>query len=276
MGIASTAYYNGNQSVVGRSRLHSAILHVVQVLRLLRDVVNFCYPGVCAACRAPCEPAALLCPPCDDQLKELETAGACERCGSPVARDGAPCPFCLGGGVPHYECILRLGTFDEPLKELIHQFKYQGRHATGERLAARLLARDRVRQLVADADVLVPVPLHRWRQFRRGYNQAAVVAHIVAKHCGKPIVRPIARVRNTPSQTNLHAREKRFANLRGAFRLVNPMSIGGQHVLVIDDVTTSGATLQTVARALQPAHPASLTALVLAVADPRGRGFRAV
>jgi ComF family protein len=154
--------------------------------------------------------------------------------------------------------------------------KYSGRWNVGESLAARLLSQQRIADLVSEADVLVPVPLHFVRQFRRGYNQAAVVARWMSMKQDKPVVRPLRRVRHTETQTHLHSRQKRFKNLRNAFKLVNPTAVQGKRVLVIDDVMTTGATLQTVARALRPARPASLSAIVLAVADPRGRSFQSV
>ena len=244
--------------------------------RLVQDVFDFCYPGVCAGCRGPCEPSEFLCGPCLGRLVQLESAAACQRCGAPLVQTDAPCPFCKGDGVPHYSRILRLGVFDDPLKDLIHQFKYQGRWAIGQQLARRLLEQPVIRELLPQVDVLVPVPLHFLRQLHRGYNQATVIARCLARYSGTPLKRPLARIRNTETQTHLHSRAQRFDNLRSAFRLIRPRSIRGKRVLVIDDVLTTGATLQTVGRALRPARPSSLTALVLAVADPRGRGFRAV
>lgn len=244
--------------------------------RLLRDVFDFCYPGICAGCRGGCEPKDFLCGSCLDRLVQLESAAACQKCAAPVAEANAPCPFCKGDGVPHYGRILRLGVFDDPLKDLIHQFKYQGRWAIGQRLTKRLVEQPRIRDLLDQTDVIVPVPLHLLRQMHRGYNQATVIARCLAAHSGKPLKRPLARIRNTQTQTHLHSRAQRFDNLRGAFRLIRPGEIRGKQVLVVDDVLTTGATLQTVGRALRAARPARLTALVLAVADPRSRGFRAV
>ena len=123
------------------------------------------------------------------------------------------------------------------------------------------------------ADRIIPVPLHPFRHFQRGYNQADVIASRLGS---TRLLRPIKRLRNTPTQTHLHSHEKRIENLRHAFSLTDPESIAGQRVLVIDDVMTSGATLQSIARALVPAKPKSLHALVLAIADPKGRHFEAV
>ena len=246
------------------------------LLRLLRDVIDFCYPGICAACRQPCAADSFACESCLGELFLLEQHAACELCGMPLAMHGAPCPFCVGDGVRNYERILRLGTFDDPLKNLIHQMKYSGRWTLAERLADRLLRQPRIEQCLAGADLLVPVPLHRLRQFGRGYNQAAVIARYLSSKTQVALAGPLVRVRNTETQTHLHSRAKRVANLRNAFRLRHPASIAGKHVVVIDDVMTTGATLQAVARTLRPAKPASLTAVVLAVADPRRRRFEVV
>jgi ComF family protein len=243
---------------------------------LLRDLIDFCYPGICTGCREGCEPGDFLCPSCSDRLQVLEQAAACDLCAMPLAYEDAPCPFCKGRGEPHYDQILRLGTYDEPLKNLIHQMKYQGRWNVAEQLAVRLLAQKRVTKLLDFADVLVPVPLHFVRQLTRGYNQSAVITRFISRKCCKPLAAPLSRVRRTETQTHFASRQKRFKNLKNAFKLIDAKSVRGKRVVVIDDVMTTGATLQTIARALRPAQPASLSALVLAIADPRGRGFQSV
>lgn len=245
------------------------------LVSLLRDVIDLCYPHLCALCKAACDEASFLCPLCDLALHQLQAHPACEGCGAPLATREAPCPFCQSRGVRHYRCLLRLGTFSAPLKDLIHRMKYNRQWALAELLATRLLAHKGVRDLLDSADVLVPVPLHFLRQFRRGFNQAEIIARQLSKDSGKPVVRPISRVRHTESQTQL-TRQKRMQNVRDAFRLNHPETIRGKHLVVIDDVMTTGATLQTVARTLRRARPASLSALLLAVADPKGRDFRAV
>lgn len=244
--------------------------------RLVNDLLDFCFPGVCTLCQHTAEPNALLCDSCDEQLKTLERRPGCWKCAAPVASYDSPCPFCQGQGVPHYAQILRLGVYDEPLDQLIGQLKYAGRWSVGEALAKRLYERPHVKQLLEDCDVLVPVPLHFVRQFRRGYNQAAIVAKTLGKLAGKPVVNPLSRVRNTESQTHLRGRRNRFKNLKDAFRLRRPHVVAGKRVVVIDDVTTTGATLQIVARMLSKGRPADLAAIVLAVADPRGRQFSVV
>lgn len=173
------------------------------------------------------------------------------------------------------QCVLRVGTFSAPLKDLIHQTKYSRQWGLAEHLAVRLVAQKSVLELLDHADVLVPVPLHFLRHFGRGFNQAEIIARQISRNSGKPVVRAVSRVRHTPSQTQL-TKEARRKNVRKAFRLLKPDSIRSKHVVLIDDVMTTGATLQAVARTLRPARPASISALVLAVADPKNRDFRSV
>ena len=242
---------------------------------LVTRLMDFCYPGACAGCGAGTEGGAALCGKCDAELRNLETAPACRSCAKPLAESGAPCGWCLGDGVPHYEWVLRLGVFADPLKHLIHQLKYYNRWPLAEVLADRLLGQEPVKGLMPETDVVVPVPLHRLRQIGRGYNQAEVVARRLASRCRKKLARPVVRLRNTESQTNMPSATQREQNMRDAFALLDDRHVRGKHVVVVDDVMTTGATLRAVAQALRPARPASLCAVVLAVADPKGRDFKA-
>jgi ComF family protein len=249
----------------------------VLLRRLVSNALDFCYPGACAVCDLPFEGGGFLCADCGGKLTALADAGACEHCAKPLPMPGV-CPYCHGRGVRPFERIIRIGTFDDPLKHLIHQMKYQKRWALAEHLADRLLNTERAKGLLTHTDVLVPVPLHIIRHVQRGYNQSEVIARRIGKVCDKPVVRAVRRTRATATQTHLHSHDARVANVKGAFALrrAQGRKIFGKHVVVVDDVSTSGATLAAVGRALKEAAPASLCALVLAIADPKGRAFEAV
>lgn len=194
----------------------------------------------------------------------------------PLAQHGDPCPHCNGKGVYPLEKIIRLGIFEDPLKHLIHQAKYHRRWPLAEFLADRLLEQERVKGLLTETDVLIPVPLHAWRHIKRGYNQADVIARRLKLHTKIPVAHPVVRLRNTETQTHLHSQEKREENIRDAFGLVNAKPIRGKHVVIIDDVTTTGATLKEVARTVRDGEPASICAIVVAIADPKRRGFEQI
>jgi ComF family protein len=240
---------------------------------MLGWVADLAYPTACVHCQAFCDGAGPLCPGCDARLRELSMAAACEYCAAPVAQVGAPCPRCLGKGFYPYEQVGRLCVYDEPVKEIIKQFKYHRRWPLGEWLTDRLFEQARIKTLLERVELVVPVPLHRRRQFSRGYNQAKVIAARIAKKHQKKLIGPLKRTRNTEQQTSLSSQKDRHSNVRDAFSLVDAEAIAGKRILVVDDVLTTGATLQAVGRTLLDAKPAALYGMVLAVADPRKRDF---
>ena len=103
-----------------------------------------------------------------------------------------------------------------------------------------------------------------------------MIARELARQTGARVARAARRLRDTPSQTQYRSIKARRENVRGAFKLISPKSIEGRRVVVVDDVMTSGATLIEVGRVLAAAGPARLDAVVLGIADPRGRSFTSV
>ena len=244
------------------------------VLGLLADLA---YPTACAHCNTFCDGSTSgpLCPACDARFHDMAMAAACVHCAMPLAYADAPCPRCLGKGFHPYERVARLCIYDDPVKTLIKQFKYHRRWPLGEWLTDRLLEQPRITTQLKQIDLIIPVPLHRNRQFSRGYNQSKVIAaRIAGKHRKQlKLFQPLRRIRDTEQQTAQTSQKARHANVRDAFALKDSDGIEGKRLLVVDDVLTTGATLQAVGRTLLAAKPASLAALVIAVADPRHRDF---
>jgi ComF family protein len=235
---------------------------------------DFCLPGLCAVCeRGGC--TAPICDECYDKLVLIENENACEACGKPIPH-GSACGWCKGKGIPHFSKVVSLGMFKDPLKHLIHEMKYHRRWPLAEYLAERVIQHERATAVLEECDYLVPVPLHWRRQFSRGYNQAEVLAKRIGNLKKIPVIAPAKRARNTPTQTQMTSAEARVKNLADAFMLKNPWQIEGKRLLLIDDVTTTGATLRALARCLSAAKPKSMSAIVLATADPRGNHFQVI
>jgi ComF family protein len=249
---------------------------LTRVKLVFRDVVDLLYPTACAVCQFHVDGSGPLCPDCMANLCRLEREPACGVCAKPLAHVGDPCPWCKGKGEPNFERVVRLAVYGDPIRQLVMRMKYHGRWSLAEFMAGRLLEQEHTKALLTEADCLVPVPLHRLRQISRGYNQAEVLARRIGRLAGLPVRQPLVRVRNTPTQTKARSRAKREENLRDAFGLVSPRKVAGRHVVLVDDITTTGATLQAAARAIKLAGPASISALVIAIADPKRRDFEVI
>jgi ComF family protein len=159
------------------------------------------------------------------------------------------------------------GRYDHALRHIIHAFKYEGRRSLSVRLARVL--RDAGIDVLSNAHCVVPVPLHPWRRLTRGFNQAADLAAGLER----PIVHALWRTRATAPQTGLTAARRR-RNVRGAFMMSPLVSarartamIEGRTIVLVDDVRTTGATLDACARVLKEAGAAEVRALTLALAE---------
>lgn len=217
-------------------------------------------PETCAGCGVA---GAWFCADCRTLLAEDDPPG-CQRCGRRGTRR-PDCPRC-GPHFPSRLRRLRAGfAFDGPMRRAVHRFKYTREYARGRHLG-QLLA-NRYRELFPRAliDVIVPVPLHPRRFRERGFNQSSVLAEELSVVVGAPVVPAVSRARNTVPQAGLSG-EDRLQNLSDAFVAIDDdrEAIAGMRVLIVDDVTTTGATAAAVAEALQAAGAAEIFAITLA------------
>jgi ComF family protein len=239
------------------------------VRAVLRTALDLALPPLCPACREPIEGRGL-CPACWSKLSFI-TRPYCERLGIPFVYDPGPGILSMEAiaDPPAYHRARAAVRFDDISRALVHGLKY------GDRLElAPMMGRwvsHAGRELLAEADALVPVPLHWRRLWARRFNQSAMLAAAISAESGVPIAAAaLKRVKPTVQQVGL-SRSERAQNVQGAFR-VSPEgkpAVVGRRLVLVDDVLTSGATVDGCARALLRAGAANVDVLIFArVADP--------
>ncbi len=220
-------------------------------------------PGRCLRCGAIVADAGALCPGCWEAMNFIAPP-LCACCGQPFEIDPAGdslCAACLADP-PRYRRARAVFRYDDASRPLVLRFKHGDRTGAAPSFA-RWLARAGS-ELLADTDVILPVPLHPWRLWRRRYNQAALLALALARLTGRACAPDaLARVRATPSQGML-GRGQRRRNVQGAFRVKHPEAVEGRRVLLIDDVLTSGATVGECVRVLLRGRASAVDVLTLA------------
>jgi ComF family protein len=193
----------------------------------------------------------------------------CERCGDPlpswrvISLAETCCPRCRRRPATLTRSRA-IGEYQGSLRVIVHALKYDGRQSVGRRLGA--LMAERGGDVLRGADLAVPVPLHPLRRWSRGFNQAAVLA----RHLGRPVHHALRRSRHTATQADLPA-SRRHANVRGAFALARGASVHDRVVVLVDDVSTTGATLEACARVLVEAGAREVRALTAARAVSKRR-----
>jgi len=232
---------------------------------LVDRVVSLLLPPLCPVCRAPVDAPHRMCAACWRKI-DFIAQPMCAACGLPFDHDPGPdawCGECLRETPPFDRARAAVRYGDIPARVIIG-FKHRDQTHLAPALSGWLQRAGR--ELLADADLLVPVPLYRWRLFRRRFNQAALLAHTLGRDLGLPVeARALRGLRPTRSQGGL-TRAERLRNVRGAFA-VDPErrdAIADRAVVLVDDVFTTGATIAACARALRRAGAARIDVLTLA------------
>jgi predicted amidophosphoribosyltransferase len=215
---------------------------------LLKSLADFAFPPICYGCDSEVE-AGLVCEACRLDLFTHELA-VCPRCGRPCTRTAETCGQCKEEF--SLSRVRALGLYAPPFDKLVQAFKYSGKTKVGEMLGQALAALVRQDEVLSAADAVCPVPLHPARLRERGFNQSLLLAAAISMDSGIPLADCLVRHRNTSTQTM-------------------KTSITGKTVLLVDDVMTTGATLDQAARELLKGGAASVLGVVIAAAHAGAR-----
>ncbi|MFZ4688131.1 MAG: double zinc ribbon domain-containing protein [Polymorphobacter sp.] len=229
----------------------------------LQTVIDLVLPPRCPGCRVIVDGDGRFCLACWQDLRFI-TAPVCVRCGTPFEHDlgtGAECAVCLAEP-PHFATARAALVYGGPARAVLLALKHGDRQHLAAIMAPHM-ARAGGTMLSPDV-LLVPVPLHRWRLWRRGFNQAALLARALAAISGAAVlVDAIDRVKPTPPSAGM-GRAARAKNVRGVFRVRDRSRIKGRTIVLVDDVLTTGATADACARVLRRGGAAAVHVLTFA------------
>jgi len=245
-------------------------------MRVLRQLLDIIYPPRCPVCGKFLWEDGLwgengkvwFCETCRNDFRPL-TPPFCSICGRPFppgAVHARLCEECLRK--PHFCAVARSPyRYEGAMMEAIHQFKYAGKTMLGKMLGSLLAEFSEARIGWTGRLLTVPVPLHPKRLRERGFNQSLLLARPVAARLQTDLdFLSLRRIRHTSPQTGLGKKE-RGKNVRGAFQLTEPSAVKGKRILLVDDVATTGNTLNECARVLRRAGSSEVIGLVLARAS---------
>jgi ComF family protein len=223
-----------------------------------KQAVDLFFPPRCAVCGSA---ESFLCRRCRESLPRAESP-RCPVCWQPGS--ATVCGKCERS-LPAFDGLRAPYLFQGAARELVHGLKYQHQSVLADTMSDLLF--NFLSEVPVPADVLVPVPLFGRRERVRGYNQSSLLARALSRRLGLPAdERTLVRARNTASQAETRSVDERRVNVRGAFRCKSG-ALAGKRVLLIDDVSTTGATLDACARALKDGGAASAWALTFAHED---------
>ncbi len=232
--------------------------------RAAKLALDIALPSLCVSCREPVDGEGV-CAACWARLSFIAPPH-CPRLGIPFLFDPGPDMLSMEAiaNPPAYQRARAAVRYDDVARTLVHSLKYQDRTDLAPAMG-RWMARAG-RELLNEADMLIPVPLHWRRAWRRRYNQSGALARVIERQTGVKVRGDVLhRVRATEQQIGL-SRAQRATNVQGAFQVSadRQSEVQGRRVVLIDDVLTSGATLDACARALLRAKAAQVDALVFA------------
>lgn len=236
---------------------------MLELKTIIKHAVNIFFPRACAGCGEdiPACSEHVVCDGCWQGIPRI-VGLSCLVCGLPIS-GGFRCGDCRGGRRA-FRFMRSAGLYEGPLKRMVRKLKYGGREDVARPLGRLLADLWESEPRLAPVDVVMSVPLHWRRERMRGYNQAALLAGAFGGKTGLPVLEGVLRRRRaTRTQTEL-GKSQRGENVRDAFDACRPEDVAGLAVLLVDDVCTTGATLDACARALKKAGARRVGALTAA------------
>lgn len=237
--------------------------------RLLNSCINLLYPAECLLCQAHLfDHIQSLCPACQDNII-FNKPPFCRKCSRHISRlqKGHLCQQCWKRP-PEFDQAWGAVFYNEPMRHLLHSFKYQKKTVLRYFFSDLLLSSvDRYQIPIKKFDFLIPMPIHSAKYREREFNQTELLAHLVSKKINIPIyINNLIRVKATAPQAFLEEKE-RWTNIQDAFRIRKPFELKNKSILIIDDLLTTGATACEAAKTCKNAGAASVSILTLAIGE---------
>ncbi len=238
-----------------------------QLNRWLAPLITFIFPAKCRRCETPMSVGQVhyLCDTCWEQIEFLEPPW-CQICGLP--RWGAICADCREHP-PLFRKLRAVAFYEPTLREAIHLMKYERKQVISKHLIQLVQAHLPRDFASTDYDFLLPIPLHTNRLHQRGFNQAEQIAQGIAQVWGVPVrTDMLVRIKDTAPLSSLPSHEDRVKNITGAFEIRSPDLIQSRKILLIDDIFTTGTTINEAVQILRVAAPEYIDVLTLTRTRP--------
>lgn len=234
-------------------------MDVVSVIKLgFNGLVELFYPCRCLSCGLKVAENGL-CDECRNNLS-LTDGTICTKCGYPTEVEVDDCRQCKRIKI-WFTAARSIGLYEDPLKEAVHSLKY-GDGRRGSEFLGKLMS-EKVSEFESPIDAITYIPMHKRKLSDRGYNQAELLAKQISNELNMPVLNSLVKVKTTPDQNTLELKDRKN-NLSGAFRLRQNIDVKDKNILLIDDVYTSGTTINEASRILIKAKAANVFGLTVA------------
>lgn len=229
-------------------------------MKTLEKILDILYPPICINCKKGIDSQKnILCKKCFNKI-QINTAFMCPRCGGRKTTLNNTChktPF-----------ILAPATFyHEPISALIHYYKYNNLLEIRKILAAILIVYLNNLNINVSKFIISYIPLHKKKERERGFNQSYELARIISNYFNIPLYKTIAKAKYNKPQAKMKSHKERAENVKNAFEITNRKNVVGKNIILVDDVSTSGATLYEISKLLKKNEAKKIIGLVVAKAD---------